>query len=136
MLENNKEYIVKITSEGYEGEGVAKIDRYPIFVPGALKNETVKIQIVKNKKNYAYGELIKIIQESDKRQVPECINYEKCGGCAIMHSNYEGQLNFKYNRVKDCIGRIGGLNDGIVKYPIGMQEIPIDIETKVYILLE
>ena len=42
VLENNKEYIVKIESLGYEGEGVAKIDRYPIFIPGALKGETVK----------------------------------------------------------------------------------------------
>ncbi|MDR3593349.1 23S rRNA (uracil(1939)-C(5))-methyltransferase RlmD [Clostridium sp.] len=121
MLEKNKEYVVKITSEGYEGEGVAKIDRYPIFVPGALKNETVKIQILKNKKNYAYGKLLEIMQESNERRIPECNNYEKCGGCALMHSSYEGQLNFKYNRVKDCIERIGELNDKIVKYPLGMK---------------
>lgn len=129
MLEKNKEYIVKITSEGYEGEGVAKIDRYPIFVPGALKNETVRVQIIKSKKNYACGKLIEIIQESNERRSPKCSNYEKCGGCALMHSSYQGQLNFKYNRVKDCIKRIGGLNDKIVKYPIGM-EIPYRYRNK------
>lgn len=121
MLEKNKEYIVKIDSLGYEGEGVAKIDRFPIFIPGALKGETVKVEIIKSKKNYAFGKLLEIIEECNERKEPECINYEKCGGCTLMHSNYEGQLNFKYNRVKECIERIGGINGEIVKYPIGME---------------
>lgn len=121
MLEKDKEYIVKIDSLGYEGEGVAKLDRYPIFIPGALKDETVKIQIVKSKKNYAYGKLIDIIEKCKERKEPECINYERCGGCRLMHSNYDGQLNFKYNRVKECIERIGGLKGEVVKYPIGMK---------------
>lgn len=121
VLENNKEYIVKINSQGYEGEGVAKIDNYPIFIPGALKNETVKVKIVKSKKKYAYGKLIEIIEKSNEREIPECVNFEKCGGCGLMHSSYEGQLEFKFNRVKDCIERIGGLSGDIVRYPIGMK---------------
>jgi 23S rRNA (uracil1939-C5)-methyltransferase len=121
VLEKNKEYIVKIDSQGYEGEGVAKIDRYPIFISGALKGETVKVEIIKAKKNYAYGKLIEIIEKCDERTNPQCINYQKCGGCALMHSNYQGQLNFKYNRVKECIERIGGLNGEIVQHPIGME---------------
>lgn len=129
VLEKNKDYIVKIDSLGYEGEGVAKIDRYPIFIPGALKGETVKIQIIKSKKNYAYAKLIEIVEKSDERKKPECINYNKCGGCTIMHSNYDGQLNFKYNRVKECIERIGGLDGEIVKYTIGM-EIPYRYRNK------
>ncbi|EHJ02280.1 RNA methyltransferase, TrmA family [Clostridium sp. DL-VIII] len=121
MLEKNKEYIVKIDSLGYEGEGVAKIDRYPVFIQGALTNETVKIRIVKVKKNYAYGKIIEIVERSDEREIPKCSNYEICGGCALMHSTYKGQLDFKYNRVKECIERIGGLKSDVVKYPIGME---------------
>jgi len=63
VLEKNREYIVKISSLGYEGEGVAKIDRYPIFIPGALIGETVRTEIIKAKKNYAYGKLIEIIEK-------------------------------------------------------------------------
>ena len=122
MLEKDKEYIVKIESLGYEGEGVAKIDRYPIFIPGALKDETVKIKIIKSKKNYAYGKLIEIIEKSDKRKEPKCAYYKKCGGCTLMHSTYDGQLDFKFNRVKDCIKKIAGLDESIVKYPLGMKE--------------
>lgn len=121
MLENNKEYIIKIESLGYEGEGVAKIDRYPIFIPGALKGESVRIEIVKAKKKYAYGRILEIIEEASERRESKCSNYEKCGGCTLMHLNYEGQLAFKFDRVKDCIRKIGGLDDSIVKYPLGME---------------
>ena len=121
VLENNKEYIVKIESLGYEGEGVAKIDRYPIFIPGALKGETIKTKIIKAKKNYAYGRLIEIIERCDERKKPKCINYEKCGGCTLMHLSYENQLDFKFDRVKDCIKKIAGLDEKIVKYPLGMK---------------
>lgn len=122
MLENNKEYIVNIESLGYEGEGVAKIDGYPIFIPGTLKGERVRIEIVKAKKKYAHGRILEIIEKSNERIEPKCINYEKCGGCTLMHLNYKGQLDFKFDRVKDCIKKIGGLNHNLVKYPLGMEE--------------
>lgn len=122
MLEEKKEYIVQVKSLGYEGEGVAKIDGYPIFIPGALKNEKVKVKIVKVKKNYAYGKLIEVIDRCDERREPDCPNYEKCGGCTLEHLSYNGQLDFKCDRVKDCIRKIAGLDDKLVKYPLGVKE--------------
>lgn len=120
MLEIGKEYTVKIDSLGYEGEGVAKIDNYPIFIVGALPGEDVKIKITKCKKNYAFGKLIEIIHTSEKRQKPECEYFEKCGGCSLMHLKYSDQTDFKFERVKDCIKKIGGLDDSIVKHTLGM----------------
>ena len=38
-----------------------------------------------------------------------------------MHLSYEGQLDFKFDRVKDCIKKIAGLDEKIVKYPLGME---------------
>ncbi len=43
-VEKNKEYIVDIIDNGYEGEGIAKIDNYTIFIPGAIKGEKVKFK--------------------------------------------------------------------------------------------
>lgn len=34
--------------------------------------------------------------------------------------NYKKQLDYKFERVKDCIIKIGGLSEELVKYPIGM----------------
>ncbi|AEB75128.1 RNA methyltransferase [Clostridium botulinum] len=108
-VEKNKEYIVDISALGFEGEGIAKIDNYAIFIPEAMIGEKVKIKIVKVKKNFAYGKLIEILETSKNREIPVCDIYKRCGGCSIQHFNYDAQLEFKKNRVKDCLERIGKL---------------------------
>lgn len=123
MVEKNKEYIFDIISQGYEGEGIAKIDnKYPIFIEGALKGEKVKVRIVKVNKNFAYGKLIEVLEASEERVNPPCAIYKRCGGCKLQHASYKAQLDFKWDRVKDCVSKIGKLDPSIVKYPLGMEE--------------
>lgn len=122
MVEKNKEYIFDIISQGYEGEGIAKIDnKYPIFIEGALKGEKVKVRIVKVNKNFAYGKLMEVLEPSDERVNPPCAIYKRCGGCKLQHASYKAQLDFKWDRVKDCVSKIGKLDPIIVKYPLGME---------------
>lgn len=123
LVEKNKEYILDIISQGYEGEGIAKInDTFPIFIEGALKGEKVNAKIVKSKKNFAYAKLINVIEPSKERCEARCKINKRCGGCKLQHSTYIEQLNFKFERVKDCIAKIGKLDDSIVKFPLGMEE--------------
>lgn len=131
MVIKNEEYILDIVSQGYEGEGVAKIDSYPIFIEGALRGEKVKVKIVKVNKNFAYGKLLEVIEKSEGRVEPKCKYFKKCGGCKLQHMNYETQLDFKWERVKDCIKKIGGLSEDLVEYPIGMEENPYKYRNKV-----
>ena len=89
LVEKNKEYILDIISQGYEGEGIAKInDTFPIFIEGALKGEKVNVKIVKSKKNFAYAKLINVIEPSKERCEPICKINKRCGGCKLQHSNY------------------------------------------------
>ena len=123
MVEKNKEYILDIISQGYEGEGIAKINEtFPIFIEGALKGEKVKARVVKSKKNFAYARLIDVIESSKERCEAKCHINKRCGGCKLQHSTYKEQLNFKFERVKDCINKIGKLDNSIVKFPLGMDE--------------
>lgn len=123
LVEKNKDYILDIIAYGYEGEGIAKIDdTYPIFIEGALSGEKVKVKIIKVKKTFAYGKLIEVIEESKERCNAKCSTYKRCGGCKLQHSTYNEQLNFKYERVKDCINKIGRIDSSLVKYPLGMDE--------------
>lgn len=122
MVGKNKEYIFDIISQGYEGEGIAKIDnKYPIFIEGALKGEKVKVRIVKVNKNFAYGKLMEVLEASEERVNPPCAIYKRCGGCKLQHASYKAQLDFKWDRVKDCVSKIGKLDPSIVKYPLGME---------------
>ena len=63
-IEKNKEYIVDIIDNGFEGEGIAKIDDFTIFIPNAIKGEKIKVLIVKVLSSYAYGKIIEIIKKN------------------------------------------------------------------------
>ena len=48
-IEKNKEYILSIEDNGFNGEGIGKIDGFTIFVPDAIKGEVVKVIIIKKR---------------------------------------------------------------------------------------
>lgn len=108
-VEKNEEYIVEVSGLGFEGEGVAKVEGFPVFIQGALVGEKVKVKIIKVSKNFAFGKLIEVIETSEHRREPVCSIYKRCGGCGLQHLSYEGQLDFKKSRVKDVLERVGKL---------------------------
>lgn len=121
-FKKNMELVVDIISEGYEGEGVAKPEGFPIFIPGALNGEKVRIILVKVNKSHGFGKLTDILKPSEYRTEPVCSIYKKCGGCQLQHMNYEEQLRFKKNRVKDCVERIGKIQHAVIHDTLGMEK--------------
>ena len=104
-IQKNQEYIVNIIDNGYEGEGIAKIDNFAIFIPGALKGEKVKILIVKVLTSHAFGKVIEIIEKSKNRQEVDCTTYKRCGGCNLRHIKYEETLKIKQNTVQSLVNK-------------------------------
>lgn len=104
-IQKNQEYTVEIIDNGYEGEGIAKIDNFTIFIPGAIKGEKVKILIVKVLSAYAYGKILEIIEKSEKRQEADCATYKRCGGCNLRHIKYEETLIMKQNAVQSLVNK-------------------------------
>lgn len=129
-FKKNQELLVDIVAEGYQGEGIAKPQGFPIFIPGALKGEKVKIKIVKLTKNHGFGKLLDIVEPSENRVEPICPLYKRCGGCQLQHMSYQEQLVFKKNRVKDCLERIGKITDVKINDTLGMEE-PLRYRNKV-----
>lgn len=104
-IQKNQEYTVEIIDNGYEGEGIAKIDNFTIFIPGAIKGEKVKILIVKVLSAYAYGKILEIIEKSERRQEADCATYKRCGGCNLRHIKYEETLKMKQNAVQSLVNK-------------------------------
>ena len=96
---------LSICSYGMEGEGVAKLDSYVIFIPGCLIGEKVKVQVVEVKKSFARAKVIKVIEAAKERIQPLCPIYFRCGGCSMQHVNYDYQLKVKKDNIKNCIDR-------------------------------
>ena len=104
-VEKNKEYIVDIIDNGFESEGIAKIDNFTIFIPGAIKGEKVKILVVKVLSSHAFGKVIEIIEKSESRQDVDCDTYKRCGGCNMRHIKYEDTLKIKQNAVQSLVNK-------------------------------
>ncbi len=118
-VQKNKEYIVDIIDNGFEGEGIAKIDNFTIFIPDAIKGEKVKILIVKVLSSHAFGKIQEIIQTSTSRTDPDCATYKRCGGCSLRHIEYKQTLKIKQQMVQNLVNKM--LDEKIqVKETIGM----------------
>lgn len=120
IVGKNKEYIVEIIDNGFEGEGIAKINDFTIFIPGAIKGEKVKILIVKVLSSYAFGKILEILEKSENRIEPDCKTYKRCGGCNLRHIKYQETLKLKQNAVQSLVDKT--LKNKIrVKETIGME---------------
>ena len=120
MLEKNQIYEVEIIDNGFQGEGIAKVDNFPIFIQGAIKGEQAEIKILKVQSSFAYGKIMRIIKPAESRVEAECTEYSKCGGCNLRHIKYEYTLDIKKAIVQNCLYK--ALNREVeVKDVIGMK---------------
>ncbi|MDO4975513.1 MAG: 23S rRNA (uracil(1939)-C(5))-methyltransferase RlmD, partial [Alphaproteobacteria bacterium] len=102
-VKKNEEYVVEIIDNGYEGEGIAKIEGFTIFINGAIKGEKCKILIMKVTASHAFAKIIEIIEKSQYRVEPDCGTYKRCGGCSLRHIEYEETLNMKQRMVENLV---------------------------------
>ena len=118
-IQKNQEFEVEIIDNGYEGEGIAKIDNFTIFIKGAIKGERCRIVIVKVNKSFAFGKLLEVLKSSEYRVNADCTTYKRCGGCSLRHIKYEETLKIKKDMVQNLVNK--GLKNRItVNDVIGM----------------
>ena len=119
-VKKNEEYVVDIIDNGYEGEGIAKIEGFTVFISGALKGEKCKILILKVTTSHAFGKIIEIIEKSPYRVEPDCGTYKRCGGCSLRHVEYDETLNMKQRMVENLVNKTFGKNTIKVLPTLGM----------------
>ena len=123
-IKKNDEFIIEIKDLGSRGEGIGKYDGYTLFVNNTTVGDRVKVKLMKAKKSYGYARLVEIIEPSPYRVTPRCKIADKCGGCSIQHLKYEKQLEYKQDKVANCLERIGGFDLSTIEINpiIGMEE--------------
>lgn len=108
MILKNEEYVVDIVDNGFQGEGIAKIDGMTVFIPNAIKGEKIKIKILKVTSSLAYGKIIEIIEKSEYRIETDCNTFSRCGGCNLRHINYDYTLEIKKSSVESTLRKALG----------------------------
>ena len=132
-MQKNDTAIITIEDIGVSGEGIGKVDGYTLFVKDAVIGDVVEVKVMKAKKNYGYARLMKVITPSVFRVPAQCESARRCGGCQIQEVAYEKQLEFKGNKIKGNLERIGGFSaefiDSVTEPVVGM-EIPFHYRNK------
>lgn len=114
----------------HEGNGVGKVNGYPLFVPNALPGEEGSVKVVKANKNFGFGKLLELTKQSPERIDPVC--HTQCNGCGLQHMSYKLQLEMKQNQVKNAMKKIAHLEHVPIHPIIGMND-PLHYRNKVQI---
>ena len=122
MFRKNDECVVTISDLGNAGEGIGRIDGYVLFVKDTVIGDTVRVKVMKAKKNYGYAKLLEIVEASKNRIEAPCPQARRCGGCQLQFMNYKEQLRFKTEKVKNNIRHIGGIDVFEMEKIMGMEE--------------
>jgi len=122
ILRKNDQVEITIEDMGSEGEGIGRYNGYALFVKDTAIGDRALVQITKAGKSYGYARLVKLIEPSPYRVTPRCPIAAKCGGCQLQHIDYARQLEFKENKVRSCLMRLGGFSDFYMEPICGMEE--------------
>ena len=99
----------ELTVEDYaaEGKSLARSDGKVIFMEGVVPGDVVDVRLLKNKKDWAEGSVLKFHRFSSDRVDPFCPHFGVCGGCQWQMLPYEKQLEYKHRQVEEVLKRIG-----------------------------
>ncbi len=95
--------VVTISDLSWGGEGIGRIEGKVVFIPYGLPGEIVEVELVRSKKNFSQGRLIRILEPSPDRIEPLCTFYQACGGCQLQHLASPRQIQEKEKLFKQAL---------------------------------
>ncbi len=100
----------------YGGMGLAHFEDMTLFLPYAAAGDTVEFTVTKKKKKCLFGEITGIVEPSPARREAQCHAFGRCGGCHLLHLDYEEETRVKKETFLSTLRRIGGIDTEIVSY--------------------
>ncbi|MGH9380298.1 MAG: class I SAM-dependent RNA methyltransferase [Thermoanaerobaculia bacterium] len=91
------------------GEGLARFEGIPIFIPRAAPGDRLRVRLVERRPGYGRAEIEEILQPGPGRRDPPCPHFARCGGCDLQHLDDALQVRLKVEAVRETLQRLGGL---------------------------
>ncbi len=91
------------------GDGLARLEGIPIFVPRSAPGDRLRVRLTDRKPGYGRAEILEILETGPGRREPPCPFFEQCGGCDLQHLEDDLQVRLKAEAVRETLVRIGGL---------------------------
>lgn len=90
------------------GDCISSIEGKKVFVPLAVPGEKLEVEITKEFRDYSTAKIVSVLEPSSPHRVePFCPVYGKCGGCNMMHIDYEFQKELRASILQDAFVREG-----------------------------
>lgn len=75
-----------------------------VAVKGALLGQKVRFVISKKRSGKCEGRILEVVEKSVyENRVASCVHYETCGGCTYQQVDYDTQMKFKGDMIKDIL---------------------------------
>lgn len=100
---------IEITDVAAEGKALARVENMVLFVPYAVPGDVADIRVIRKKRHYMEGTIVRFSKLSPLRKNPVCPHFGVCGGCKWQNLPYGEQLRWKQRQVMDHLTRIGKL---------------------------
>jgi 23S rRNA (uracil1939-C5)-methyltransferase len=91
------------------GEGLARYEGIPIFVPRAVPGDRLRVRLEQRRPDYARAVIEEVLEPGPGRRQAPCSYYERCGGCDLQHIEDELQPRLKAAAVVETLKRLGRL---------------------------
>ncbi len=91
------------------GEGLARFEGIPIFVPRSAPGDRLRVRLSERRPGYGRAEIIEILTPGAGRREAPCPHYDRCGGCDLQHLEESAQLRYKAEAVRETLLRLGGI---------------------------
>lgn len=88
---------------GGRGDGYAKVDGRPLFVPLTVPGDRVQARVVSETAAGFRGELVELLSPGPARAEPPCPHFGACGGCALQMLEERSYLAWKEAQVDKAL---------------------------------
>lgn len=107
VLANLDELEVTIERLVMGGEGLARPEGVPLFVPRSAPGDRLRVRIVERRPDYGRAEIVEVLEPGPGRREPPCPYFAECGGCDLQHLEDRLQVRYKAEAVRETLLRIG-----------------------------
>ena len=89
------------------GDGLARCEGFPVFVPRAVPGDRLRIRVTETHANFGRGEILAVVEPGEGRREPPCEYFGRCGGCDLQQIEDDLQARLKAEAVLETLSRIG-----------------------------
>ena len=97
------------------GDGLARHDGLPIFVPLSAPGDRLRLRVVERRPNYARAEIVEVLESGPDRREPPCEHFANCGGCSLQHLSDEAQVRWKVAAARETLERLGAVSTNVAQ---------------------